>query len=286
MKQKLIVISALFLLLTNCTSTITGEIGGTVIDSSDGSPIPYANVITEPPTSSVTTDTDGKYSIFGVRPGEYTMVAIKGDRTSGRVRILVTERTVTTADLHFGIVQEDLPTSTPNIEPVLSGNNLLTNGDFEERNYGIITNWATTNIELNRWYLVQDIENTRWVEWVELDDRERGYGLKSTDYQNCNYFCSTSAVQIVPARENSVYTLSAEAIRANGKGGKLYIDFLDANRSRIKPYTRGGYSETWSRQEKTAAAPEGTKYIRVILYTDNKDQGVIFWDNVELRGSK
>jgi hypothetical protein len=71
-------------------------------------------------------------------------------------------------------------------------------------------------------------------------------------------------------------------MRVEGKGGKIYIDFLNANRARIKPHSKGGFSEEWSRQEKSAVAPEGTRYIRVILYTDNRDQGIVYWDNVEL----
>ncbi len=306
MKRPIPVISILFLLLISCnlartqpSSTTTGEISGIVIDSRDGSPIPYANVITEPPTSSVTTDSDGKYSISGVYPGDYRVIAIKLDNTSRDVRVAVTAGEMTTADLHFGTDQTYLPTATLSSvlvatatvvnTPVFFGSNMLANGNLDENDFGIIANWANTNIDLYRWYLVQDVqpgkgtENTRWVEWVELFDDERGYGLKSTDYQNCNYFCSTSAVQIVPAQENRAYTLSAEAMREQGKGGKLYIDFLNANRQRIKAHSKGGYSEEWCRQENTAVAPEGTRYIRVILYTDNRDQGVVYWDNVELR---
>jgi hypothetical protein len=169
---------------------------------------------------------------------------------------------------------------------------LLANGKLDENDFGVIANWANIKIGLHRWYLVQDvqpgkgIENTRWVEWVELSEGERGYGLKSTDHQNCNYFCSTSAVQIVPAEEHRTYVLSAEGMREEGKGGTIYIDFLNANRVRIKAQSKGGFSNEWSRQENTAVAPEGTKYIRVVLYTSNGQQGTVYWDNVELRESE
>jgi hypothetical protein len=306
MKRLIPVISILFLPLISCSlagtqssSTTTGEISGVVIDSRDGSPIPYANVITEPPTSSVTTNSDGKYSIPDVHPGDYRIIAIKPDNTSRDVRVAVKAGEKTTADLHFGIDQTYLPTTTPSSSlvatatavntPVFFGSNMLANGNLDENDFGIIANWANTNVDLHRWYLVQDVQpgqdtkNARWIEWVELSDDERGYGLKSTDYQNCNYFCSTSAVQIVPAQENRAYTLSAEAMREQGKGGSLYIDFLNASRGRIKAHSKGGYTEEWSRQENTAVAPKGTRYIRVILYTSNKSQGIVYWDNVELR---
>jgi hypothetical protein len=276
----------------------TGKISGKVIDSSDGSPIPYANVITDPPTSSVTTDSDGNYSIPDVHPGNYTVIAIKQDDTSRNVKVAVTAGETTTADLHFVSVQIHLPTSTPTFEPTKTatavytpppiGTNLLANGNLDENDFGSIANWARTSIELFRWYLVQDVppdngtENTRWVEQVELIENERGFGLKSIDYQNCNYFCSTSAVQIVPAQGNRVYSLSVEARKEQGGSGTLYIDFLNANKGRLKTHTKGGFGEEWSRQEITAVAPEGTKYIRVILYTNNNAQGVIYWDNVML----
>jgi hypothetical protein len=293
-----IVISILILLLTSCTSTTTGEIRGTVIDSSDGSPISLANVITDPPTSSVTTDTDGKYSISGVSPGNYRVIAIKLDNTSRDVRVAVTAGEITIADLHFGTDHTTTPpsvrvaTATAVNTPVMFGSNMLANGNLDENDFGVIANWANTKIDLYRWYLVQDVrpekggENTRWIEWIELEDSERGHGLKSTDHQNCNYFCSTSAVQIVPAEEHRTYLLSAEAMREEGKGGTIYIDFLNANRARIRAQTKGGFSNEWRCLENMAVAPEGTRYIRVVLYTSNGAQGIIYWDNVELRESE
>jgi hypothetical protein len=307
--NRILVILVLFLLLTSCIlgetlrpSTTTGEISGVVIDSSDGSPIPFANVITEPPTSSVTTDADGRYSISGVSPGNYTVIASRQDNTSRGVRVAVAAGETTTADLHFVSGLAHLPTTTPSPVPLATatdvctcvafGSNMLANGDLDKDDFGSIANWARTNIEPCRWYLVQDVppsagnENARWVERVDLFHEERGYGLKSIDYQSCNYFCSTSAVQIVPAQENKAYTLSAEARREQGKGGTLYMDFLNANMGRIKPHTKGGYGEEWSQQEITAVAPQGTRYIRVILYTNNNSQGTIYWDNIELRESE
>ena len=293
----------LFLLLTSCAPgetlpPTTGEIKGTVIDSSDGSPIPLANVITEPPTSSVTTDVDGKYSIPNVVPGNYRVIASKEDNTSREVRIAVAAGEVTTADLFFGSSAPHLPTATPFtpptptatdvFTPVLFGSNMLANGKLEENDFGLIANWAQTDIELYRWYLVQDVApsaenvNARWIERVELFQEERGYGLKSVDYQICGYFCSVSAIQIVPAQEGRVYTLSAEGWREKGNGGSMYIDFLNANKARIKPHSKWGFNEEWSRQEVTATAPEGTRFIRVILYSGNKNEGILYWDNVEL----
>jgi hypothetical protein len=304
MNRKYLFITLLFLLLTSCSFSIpsaeqrTGKITGKAVDSSDGSSVPFANVVTEPPTGSVTTDADGNYTMHSVPPGNYTIIAIKLDATSREVRVAVTASETTTADLHFVFVQTHLPTTMPTSVPSKTptdvylpppiGSNLLANGNLDEDDFGSIANWAHTDIKLLRWYLVQDVapdigtENARWVEQVKLVESERDCGLKSTDYQSCSSFCSTSAVQIVPAQENRVYTLSVEARKEEG-GGTLYLDFLNANKRRIKAHTKGGFSDEWSQQEITAVAPEGTRYIRVALYTNNNNQGIIYWDNVELR---
>ena len=144
MNRLALVISLLFLLLTMCapgmtltptvivptatptlantpkTEPTTGKISGKVIDSSDGSPIPFANVITDPPTSSVTTDADGNYSISDVHPGNYRVIAIKLDYTSRDVLISVTAGGITTADLHFVKGQTILPAITLTPMPTTS----------------------------------------------------------------------------------------------------------------------------------------------------------------------
>ena len=68
----------------------------------------------------------------------------------------------------------------------------------------------------------------------------------------------------------------------DGGGGSLYLDFLNGSKARIRPYTTGGYNEQWSRQIITATSPIGTTYIRVILYSSNNAQGIVYWDNVSL----
>jgi hypothetical protein len=175
------------------------------------------------------------------------------------------------------------PTITPSVS------NLLSNGNLDKDDFGYVVNWAQSNVDLLRWHLVQDIapadesRGTRWIERVDLRAEGRGYGLRSIDYQQCDFFCSVSAIQIVPAEEEQWYTLSAEARREQGSGGGIYLDFLDARKARIEANSKGGYSDRWTEQSLTARAPAGTAYIRVILYSSNKAQGIVYWDNVVLR---
>ncbi|MCP4538610.1 MAG: hypothetical protein GY832_15865 [Chloroflexi bacterium] len=106
MKQLTFVL-LLSLFLTACvpgitpTAPITGEITGKVIDSSDGSPIPFANVNTDPPTSSVTTDAQGNYTILNVPPGDYTVNAFKSDYIATSARVAVTAGRTPVADVHL-----------------------------------------------------------------------------------------------------------------------------------------------------------------------------------------
>ncbi len=167
--------------------------------------------------------------------------------------------------------------------------NLLSNGDFESDNFGTIRYWSETSVELNKWYLTQDPDNqngsrmSTWVKFAFEKEPWPGSGIKEEDRSNCNYYCDVSVLQIVPAEEGITYRLSASARVVNGTGSILYLDFLNAYKTRIKVYTQSGYGQTnWSREYVEGIAPVGTKYVRVILYSGNTAVGMKYWDNVLL----
>lgn len=83
---------------------MTGTISGQVIDASTSSPVPKANIYTDPPTISVTADTQGLYVIPEAPPGVYTITATKPGYTSTSVNIAVTAGKTTTADVHLTVV--------------------------------------------------------------------------------------------------------------------------------------------------------------------------------------
>jgi hypothetical protein len=91
----------------------TGEIDGQAIDSASSSPIPSANVYTDPPTISVTADEQGRYIIPEVPPGIYTITATKAGYTSASVNISVSAGKTTTADVHLMAASADIPSPTP-----------------------------------------------------------------------------------------------------------------------------------------------------------------------------
>jgi hypothetical protein len=91
----------------------TGTISGHVFDSRDGSVVPMANVSTDPPTSSVTTDVQGFYSIPDVLPGVYTVIAAKYGYPRASVSISVGAGRTTTADVHLGAGLANTVTNSP-----------------------------------------------------------------------------------------------------------------------------------------------------------------------------
>jgi hypothetical protein len=77
-----------------------GKISGKVMDTSRGGPVEGVKIITDPPTSTVTTDSSGIYVISNVKPGDYTITALKNDYTVGRTDVVrVKEDEVATGDI-------------------------------------------------------------------------------------------------------------------------------------------------------------------------------------------
>jgi hypothetical protein len=105
---------------------VTGVISGQVIDASDGSPIPQANVQTDPPTVSATTDGSGRYTIAEVAPGTYTITAAKPGYAGASVTIAVTAGKATTADVHLVAAPATLPPSIP------TGGGLMAHWSFDD----------------------------------------------------------------------------------------------------------------------------------------------------------
>lgn len=179
----------------------------------------------------------------------------------------------------------DLATDPIELQP---GYPYVVDGGFDRGQYGCIANWDDVEqIATNTWYLACNGDGGQGslVEEVDLQDLGIGYGpaVMSVDKDNCGGMCSTSVVQLVPAREGIEYTLSADGYVVEGNTGSLYLDFLNSSRSRIAVETTGGYvQDEWRRVSVSGTAPYGTEFIRVILYTSNKALGTMVWDNVEL----
>jgi Carboxypeptidase regulatory-like domain len=95
---------ALIFLIQNCgqdpVKPTTGSIEGVVYDFSTGALIGNANIVTTPPSSSVTSDTlTGAFTILHVDPGVYRVRAQKVGYDSTGVNIAVIADDKTIADI-------------------------------------------------------------------------------------------------------------------------------------------------------------------------------------------
>ncbi len=193
------------------------------------------------------------------------------------------------------------PTATPTVEPTFTPNPTATpsptrrpvtptvppvfaNSSLETDDFGLIEQPYQTDLDPYRWYLVQLAPGSLWVEWIDSGQPEQGYILKSLDYRACTTLCGVAAVQIVPAQENRLYTLSVELSKEPGSDDPIiYLDFLDGSKTSLEAGAQEvGYGTQWHEQTLSALAPAGTRYARVILYSTNQGQGVAYWDNIVL----
>lgn len=88
---------------TNPTTPSSGTIQGKITNVTGDTVIINANVSTNPPTSSVSTNSNGEYTINDVPPGMYIVKATKGEYNPGTVSVSVTAGKTTTANILMSI---------------------------------------------------------------------------------------------------------------------------------------------------------------------------------------
>ncbi len=79
--------------------TSTGSITGTVTDDSTHLPITGVNIQTQPGTSSITTDSLGKFTFSNVPPASYTISAKASGYSDATLSVVVTAGNITQADI-------------------------------------------------------------------------------------------------------------------------------------------------------------------------------------------
>ncbi|MCP4536361.1 MAG: hypothetical protein GY832_04370 [Chloroflexi bacterium] len=98
---------------TSIPDAPTGVISGVIIDASTGLPISGANVTTDPPTASITTDAEGKFLISDVPPGHHTIVATKHGYVSQDTKITIAASETATAN--FNLLSLMTPPTPPSL---------------------------------------------------------------------------------------------------------------------------------------------------------------------------
>lgn len=169
----------------------TGEISGRVIDPTDGSVIPYANISTNPPTSSVTADAQGRYTISDMLPGYYTITAIKPGYVTASVEVVVAAGRTTTADLHLISDTTSIPTPTGSMDFALQFD-----GDDD-------------CVELGRWFDLPAFTISLWVKpgswqktaWANIIDNNhtdyRAWVIQQDEFQNNRYLWGSCSKALV-----------------------------------------------------------------------------------------
>jgi hypothetical protein len=80
---------------------VAGAIAGRVIDAVTRDPIAGANVSTDPPTSTITTGANGGYTLTGIPPGAYTVIAIGEGNIRADAQVTVKAGRLTLADIQL-----------------------------------------------------------------------------------------------------------------------------------------------------------------------------------------
>jgi hypothetical protein len=97
---------------------------------------------------------------------------------------------------------------------------------------------------------------------------------------------SVTVTQVVGAMAGKTYRLAARAARPVGNSRQsIWVDFLDGSFNdlgRVRAYA--GSSNAWNVVATSAAAPQNTRYARVVIYGAATDTyaSTYYWDDVSL----
>ncbi|MCH8837412.1 MAG: carboxypeptidase regulatory-like domain-containing protein [Candidatus Marinimicrobia bacterium] len=128
----------------------TGSISGTILDASSSQPISGAMVTTDPITSSKTTDSEGAYTMDGVKPGTFTVQASKTDYQTNTTIVNVVVGEAASADIQLTPQGPELAVATTLLNFGTSSTSLtftISNTGVGTLTWNIISNanWVTVN---------------------------------------------------------------------------------------------------------------------------------------------
>ena len=155
--------------------------------------------------------------------------------------------------------------------PALAQQNLIVNPDFEEgidESTGLPAGWTLFSGEAGVHLIVTpDPEGENHIFTINDDSTTKGYGIRSV---------------ILPAEPGESYRATVMVRTENGGRGFLYLDFWNERRTRIQAQTASTNNPDWTQLTTALTAPEGTRWVSVILYSTTADSGIAHFDNVTL----
>ena len=143
---------------------------------------------------------------------------------------------------------------------------IAANGSFESSS--ITPNVAFGAVRtLNRWHTNGS------------DTRRSGGAAAGTYYMRQTN--SASVTEVVRGAANVNYRVTAKTRQIAGTPQSVYLDFLDGNFARINVTTTpSAAASAWTGVQAQATSPAGTKYVRVILYSNHA--GTVDYDDVRV----
>lgn len=91
---------------------VPAKITGRITDAKTKAPIEGVEIVTNPATVSIVTNSTGDFSIDGLNPGQYTVIAKKVGYNDKSVSVIATNGKITTADMLMSELSPELEVST------------------------------------------------------------------------------------------------------------------------------------------------------------------------------
>ena len=166
---------------------------------------------------------------------------------------------------------------------VMSGNNLVQNGDFETDDFGTIAGWSSPHPIDGKWYFTN--YGNRKMEWYN----DGGNHVIRTPLKNIGVYYG-GASQMVEAKSGDLITFSAD-IKSTGNAGTLYSWLYlipkDAN-NHVLAYYWIQYkfpSHNWTTKTIAATMPAGTVKVQALFWNWDFDKNSsIYYDNAVVTG--
>ncbi len=166
---------------------------------------------------------------------------------------------------------------------MLSGANLVGNGDFENNDFGTIRYWSTPHPVDGKWYFTQYQGSMEWTN----DDGNNV--VRSPWTEPGNYYYG-GVSQMINASAGDVVTFSAD-IKSVGTNNRLYSWLYliprNAGGSVLAYYNVRYYrpSANWTNKTLIATMPNGTATCQVLVWTnDYTANAAVYVDNVVVTG--